>query len=266
MAEKENRGMIQRLDDKIPALKQMRRYPEQLSCIGDLELLKRPKVSIVGTRRPSHYTRQYTHEIAKALTKRGVVVVSGAAMGVDAIAHLGAGAANTIAVLPSGIDVRYPAVNRELITEIEKQGLTLSQFEDGFRATSWSFVLRNEIVVALGDLLVVTEADEGSGSMRSVEYALEMGKEIYVLVQPIGESMGTNSLLREGLAKPIYAVEDFASLFGVASSSDIVKDDFYYFCQSRPTLDSTIERFGDRVYEAELEGSIVIENGVVVLN
>ena len=120
--------------------------------------------------------------------------------------------------------------------------------------------------MALGDVLVVTEADESSGSMRSVEYALEMGKEIYVLVQPIGESIGTNGLLREGLAKPIYAVEDFVSLFGVAASLNICKDDFYYFCQSRPTLDSTIEHFGDRVYEAELEGSIVIENGVVVLN
>jgi len=258
--------MIQRIDREIPALTQMKKYPEQLSCIGDTALLERPKVSIVGTRRPSHYTKQYTHEIAKALTKRGVVVVSGVAMGVDAIAHLGAGAANTIAVLPSGIDVRYPAVNRALITEIEQQGLTLSQFEDGFRATAWSFVLRNEIVVALGDVLVVTEADEGSGSMRSVEYALEMGKEIYALVHPIGESMGTNSLLREGLAKPIYAVEDFVSLFGVASSSNICKDEFYYFCQSRPTLDNTIERFGDRVYEAELEGSIMIENGVVVLS
>jgi DNA processing protein len=258
--------MEKQLMHTIPSLKAMKKYPEQLSYKGDLALLERPRVSIVGSRKPSAYTRQVTYDIASALSKRGVVTVSGAAMGVDAIAHLGAGAESTIAVLPSGIDVRYPAVNRELIRSIESQGLTLSQFEEGFRATNWSFVLRNEIVVALGEVLVVTEADEGSGSMRSVAYALEMGKEIHVLVQQIGQSMGTNRLLREGLAKPIYAVEDFASQFGVAASSEIIRDDFYYFCQSHPTFDSAVEQFGDRIYEAELEGIVTIVDGRVRLN
>jgi len=258
--------MEKQLMQKIQALTAMKSYPEQLFYKGDLGLLDRPKVSIVGTRKPSVYTRHYTHEIAKALSRRGVVTVSGAAMGVDATAHLGAGAKSTIAVLPSGIDVRYPVVNRELITDIEVKGLTLSQFEEGFRATAWSFVLRNEIVVALGDVLVVTEADEGSGSMRSVEYALKMEKEIFVLSHRLGESKGTNSLLRAGLAQPIYDVEDFAACFGVESSSDIPKDDFYYFCQKHPTLDSAIERFGDRVYEAELEGIVTIVDGSVRLN
>ena len=258
--------MEKQLTQKIQALTAMKSYPEQLFYKGDPGLLDRPKVSIVGTRKPSVYARHYTHEIAKALSKRGVVTVSGAAMGVDAIAHLGAGADNTIAVLPSGIDVRYPAVNRELIADIEEHGLTLSQFEEGFRATNWSFVLRNEIVVALGDVLVVTEADEGSGSMRSVEYALKMEKEIFVLSHRLGESGGTNSLLRKGLAKPIYDLEDFAERFGVESSSDIPKDDFYYFCQQHPTLDSVIEKFGERVYEAELEGIVTIVDGLVRLN
>jgi len=236
-----------------------------LSYIGDMALLARPKVSIVGTRRPSSYTKQYTREVASALSRRGVVSVSGAAMGVDAIAHMGAGASDTIAVLPSGIDVRYPAVNRDLIQNIEEHGLTLSQFEPGFKATNWSFVLRNEIVVALGEVLVVAEADEGSGSMRSVEYALEMGRDIYVLPHRVGESMGTNDLLRRGLAKAIYDIEDFASMFGVESSTDIPRDEFYYFCQSQPTLDAAVTQYGERIFEAELEGLIKIEDGVVIL-
>jgi DNA processing protein len=244
----------------------MKKLPEQIAYIGDVGMLERPSVSIVGSRRPSSYTRQYTHDIASALSRRGVVTVSGAAMGVDAIAHLGAGAADTIAVLPSGIDVRYPAVNRELIRDIEEQGLTLSQFEAGFAATSWSFVLRNEIVVALGDVLVVTEADEGSGSMRSVEYALEMGKEIFVLSHRIGESMGTNGLLRRGLAQPIHSVEDFVARFGVETSSQIPRDEFYYFCQQHPTFDEAVSVYGDRVFEAELEGVLSIEGGIVSLS
>ncbi|NKQ40305.1 MAG: DNA-processing protein DprA [Sulfurovum sp.] len=250
----------------ISDLAAMKKLPKHLSYIGDISLLERPRVSIVGTRKPSHYTKQFTQDIARELAKRGVVTVSGAAMGVDAMAHRGAGSDSTIAVLPSGIDIRYPAVNRDLIESIEREGLTLSQFEQGFGATSWSFVLRNEIVVALGDVLVVTEADEGSGSMRSVEYALQMGKDIFVLSHRVGESMGTNSLLRKGLVKPIYSVEDFVSLFGVATESSLPKDKFYYFCQARPTLDEAVDKFGSRVYEAELEGIVRIEEGRVFLS
>ena len=257
--------MSKQVTEQIQALKAMKKYPPELFYKGNLALLERPKVSIVGTRRPSHYTKQFTYSIAKALAKRGVCVVSGAAMGVDAIAHSGAGEGNTIAVVANGLDIRYPAVNRSLIESIENDGLMLSQFNDGFRATGWSFVVRNELVVALGDILVVTEADLDSGSMRSVEYALRMGKEIFVLAHRLDESLGTNRLLLEGKATPIYDVEDFASRFGHAPSSDMAKDEFFYFCQASPTFDDTIAKFGDRVYEAELEGLVTIHNGIVRL-
>ena len=186
-------------------------------------------------------------------------------MGVDATAHSGAGEENTIAVVANGLDIRYPMVNRSLIERIEKKGLILSQFNDGFRTTAWSFVVRNELVVALGDILIVTEADLDSGSMRSVEYALKMGKEIWVLPQRLDESLGTNRLLVEGKAKAIQDVEIFASRFGQAVQSDIVKDEFFYFCQTSPTFDDTVKKFGDRVYEAELEGTVTIHNGIVRL-
>jgi len=257
--------MSQILSSLIPELNAMKKYPSELFYKGNLELLQRPKVSIVGTRRPSIYTKQFTYSIAKALSKRGVCVVSGAAMGVDTIAHTGAGEENTIAVVANGLNIRYPAINRELIESIESRGLMISQFNDGFRATGWSFVVRNELVVALGDILIVTEANLNSGSMRSVEYALKMGKEIFVLPQRLDESLGTNSLLREGKATAITDVELFASRFGQASSSDIEKDDFFYFCQASPTFDDTVAMFGDRVYEAELEGSVTIHNGIVRL-
>ena len=130
---------------------------------------------------------------------------------------------------------------------------------------AWSFVVRNELVVALGDILIVTQADLNSGSMRSVEYALKMGKEIWVLSQRIDESLGTNKLLSEGKAKIIIDIEDFVSRFGQDVKSNIVKDDFFYFCQKSPTFDETVEKFGSRVYEAELEGSVTIHNGIVIL-
>ena len=257
--------MSQILSSLVPELNVMKKYPPELFYKGNLELLKRPKVSIVGTRRPSLYTQQFTYTLAKALASRGVCVVSGVAMGVDAIAHEGAGVENTIAVVANGLNIRYPVINAPLIEKIEQNGLMLSQFNDGFRATGWSFVVRNELVVALGDILIVTEADLNSGSMRSVEYALRMGKEIWVLPHRLDESLGTNNLLALGQAKAIQDVETFVSRFGQAVQSDVIKDDFFYFCQASPTFDDTVAKFGDRVYEAELEGSVTIHNGIVRL-
>ncbi len=257
--------MSQMVPHTIVELEAMRKYPAELFFRGDLELLNHPKVSIVGTRTPSLYTQQITEEIAKALRKRGVCIVSGAAMGVDAIAHRAAGTDNTIAVLGCGVDIRYPVVNSELIASIEREGLLLSPFNDGFRATNWSFVVRNELVVALGEILVVTEADLKSGSLRSVEYALKMGKKVYVVPHRIGESRGTHALILSGDAEVIWDVEAFASQFGEAVESDVPKDDFFYFCQKMPTLDEALAAFGERVYEAELEGVVTIRNGIVRL-
>ncbi|MBD3793820.1 MAG: DNA-protecting protein DprA [Campylobacterales bacterium] len=258
--------MIYQLTEHIDALESMKKYPDPLFYIGNLDLLQRPKVSIVGTRRPSHYTKHFTHQLAKALVSRGVCIVSGAAMGVDTAAHIGAGVENTIAVAANSLDIRYPATNRGLIQGIESHGLVLSQFEPTFRATAWSFVVRNEIVVALGDVLIVTEADIDSGSMRSVEFALKMGKKIYVLPHRLDESLGTNQLMAQGLAKPIYDIEAFANRYGVVPKEENIKrDEFFYFCQTQPTLDEAIAKFGSRVYEAELEGIINIDNGLIQL-
>jgi DNA processing protein len=247
----------------VPELDAMKRYPDKLYFKGNTALLSRVKVSIIGSRRPSQYTQQTTYRIANGLAKNDVCIVSGAAMGVDATAHTGAGAANTIAVLPSGIDVRYPALNKKLIASIEEKGLTLSQFEPGFTATPWSFVVRNELVVALGDVLVVTQADPGSGSMRSVEFALGMGKKVYVLPHRIGESGGTDALLAEGKAEAIYDIEAFVGCYGkVRTAGD---DPFLRFCLGNPSYDEAVATYGEKLFEAELEGVITVENGRIKL-
>ncbi len=258
--------MSQSMIETISALASMKKYPKELFYKGDLALLKRPKISIVGTRRPSHYTKQFTYALSRALAKRGICVVSGAAMGVDAVAHEGAGASNTIAVLANGLDIRYPVINKNLIESIENEGLVISQFNDGFRATGWSFVVRNEVVVALGDMLIVTEAALNSGSMRSVEFAQKMGKAIFVLPHRLGESAGTTMLLDKGEAVAIHNIESFVARFGIEADSHIEKDDFFYFCQKSPSFDACIEKFGERVYEAELDGVITIQEGIVRLN
>jgi DNA processing protein len=247
----------------IPELSSMKHYPDKLYYRGNMELLQRPKISIVGTRRPNPYTRAMTLELSKKLALSGMVIVSGAAAGVDAIAHQGAGAENTIAVLPCGIDLRYPSANAELIKSIERLGLSISQFECGFEARDWSFVVRNEVVVALGDVLIVTEADLGSGSMRSVEYALAMEKPIYVLPHRINESAATRQLLAEGKATAIDDMDRFVALISQKGRNSIEDTPFIAYCRTNPIYDEAVVKFPSEIFEGELSGVIEVKNGRV---
>ena len=256
---------MKKLDNNLPELGSMKSYPKELYFSGNKELLNRVKISIVGSRKTSKYAREFTHKLSSALSKAGVCVVSGGAMGVDAVAHLGAGSSNTIAVLPCGIDVKYPSVNKNLLSDIEKNGLLMSQFAPAFRATPWSFVVRNELVVALGDVLVVAEAELGSGSMRSIEFALKMNKEIFVFPHRLGESGATNELLKNNQAKVIYDVDEFVSRFGVTTGVQKNADAFLDFCETSPTYEEALAKFPDRVFEAELSGVIEIRNAKVFL-
>ncbi len=253
-----------RIEFNIDELNLMKKYPKELFYRGNLELLKREKISIIGTRRPSSYSKFQTAQISSKLSKRGVCIVSGAAMGIDSIAHQNAGANNTIGVMANGLDIKYPNVNKSIITNIEKEGLVLSQFKDGFRATPWSFVVRNEIVVALGDCLIVSEADLKSGSMRSVEFALKMKKKIYVLPHRIDESQGTNYLLKDGLATAIYDIDEFVSQFG--SICEDKSDEFLEYCKINPNYEEAIKKYKDKVFLYELEGKINIINNIISIN
>jgi len=247
----------------IPELQKMKKYPKSLYYLGNTALLKKDKISIVGTRKPNQYTRNFTNQLAYALSQRDICIVSGAAMGVDAIAHKGALLSNTIAVMANGLDIRYPAVNKNLIESIENEGLVISQFDKGERARPWSFVVRNELVVALGDVLIVTQADLGSGTMRSVEYAQAMGKKIYVLPHRIGESEATQQLLNEGKAEAIYDINTFCNKFATLQTNS--NDTLLQFCKTFPTYDEAYKRFGDKILEYELEGKVAILNGKVLI-
>ena len=197
----------------IPSLHTMKKYPKEIFYRGDLTLLDARKISIVGTRKPNNYTKLFTSELAKKLSSFGVAIVSGGAMGVDAVAHHNA-LPRTIAVMANGLDIRYPAVNKNLIVEIENRGLALSTYRDGTTAKNYSFVERNELVVALGEVLIITQADRESGSLRSAEFAIAMGKQIYTLPHRIGESEGTNDLLHRGYAQVIYDIDSFLNSLG----------------------------------------------------
>ena len=241
----------------------MRKYPRALFFRGNAALLKRVKLSVVGSRHSNAYAKFATQELAAKLAGVGVCIVSGGAMGIDAVAHAAAGVSDTIAVLGNGLDIRYPAVNAALLESIEQKGLLLSPFEDGFKAANWSFVVRNEIVVALGEALIVAQADENSGSMRSVEYALAMGKKVYVLPHRIGDSEGTNRLLQEGKAEAIYDIDAFVARYGEAAKC--VEDPFLTFCRSNPSYEEAVRTYPQEVFSYELEGKIAVVAGKITV-
>jgi len=247
---------------KIDKLKDTPLEDKEIYYKGDLGLLQKPIVAIVGSRKPNAYAKTYTHKVAQELSNAGVVVISGGAIGVDTIAHKASGVKNTIMVAATGLDKRYPSINKNLIEEIENKGLVLSQFKEGTPSQKYNFPIRNQLIVALADAVVVTYADINSGSMRSVEYALKLQKPLYVLPHRLGESEATNQLLEENKAQAIYDIEKFVKKFGTVEIKK-GEDPFLAYCATNPTYDEAYAKYGSRLSMEELRGTIFITNGRV---
>ena len=236
-----------------------------LNFFGNISLLDSSKISIIGSRNCTQYTKNFVINISSKLAKNGVKIVSGGAIGVDIISHKSAGPENCICILPSGLDELYPQINKNFLAEIGQKGLLISQFDNNFKATNWSFVLRNEIVVALGDVLIVAEAELKSGSMKSIEFAIKQNKKIFVPLHRIGESSGTNYLLKNNLAEPIWDIDEFIQKTCGKTTEDI-NDEFLIFCQKNPNYDTIFAYDSQKLFEYELLGKIKISNGKVFLS
>lgn len=181
--------------------------PKELFYLGadPSEWLDRPRVAIVGSRGVTPYGSQATTKLAHELAERGVVIISGLALGVDGIAHEAALAAGgtTVAVLPCGLDQIYPATHTQLARRILEQGGTLiSEYEAGMPGLKQNFIARNRIVSALSNALLITEAAEKSGTLHTARFALEQGIDVLAVPGNITSptSVGTNNLIRSGAA------------------------------------------------------------------
>src|SRR5262245_60638475 len=189
-----------------PFLAEIHDPPPQLWLRGraEAELLSRASVAIVGARACSSYGRAVARSLARDLAAAGVVVVSGMARGVDGEAHRGAleGGGPTVAVLGCGIDRDYPAVHAELARRIGETGLVVSEYPPGVEPAPWRFPARNRIISGLSRAVVVVEARERSGALRTVDFALEQGRDVLVVPGEITSSLsaGVNALLRNGAA------------------------------------------------------------------
>jgi DNA processing protein len=187
---------------------------------GDVTLLAEPAVAIVGARACSPYGAQVARMLGRELAGAGVVVVSGLARGIDGEAHRGAleTDGHTVAVLGCGIDRDYPAAHTMLARSIGERSLIVSEYEGGVEPAPWRFPARNRIIAGLSAATVVVEARERSGALITADFALEEGREVFVVPGEITSTLsaGTNALLRLG-ATPLTAAADVLESFGIQS-------------------------------------------------
>lgn len=175
-----------------------------------------PRLSVVGSRKVTPYGRGVTAELTGAIARQGVIIISGLALGVDALAHaasLEAGG-QTIAVLPCGLDKPYPATNRQLARRIlEQGGALISEYPEGTEPFQSNFIARNRLVSGLGDGLLITEAAAKSGTIHTAGFALEQGKTVMAVPGNITNALseGTNNLIKAG-AVAVTTPQDIADV------------------------------------------------------
>ncbi|MFV0479137.1 MAG: DNA-processing protein DprA [Anaerorhabdus sp.] len=198
-------------DSEYPqTLRQLRYPPWVLFYEGDIALLNKRAISVVGSRNITAYGAWCTEKICQRLGKK-YVLVSGLAKGVDALVHqVGIEIGKTIAVLGCGLSVCYPRDNEKLFKKMKQEQLVISEYPQNTSPQRHHFPWRNRIVAALGEKCIVTQARFHSGTMISVNYALELSKEVYCVPYPIGEKQGEgcNLLIQQG-ANLIVEVDNF---------------------------------------------------------
>lgn len=200
-------------DGEYPgALEHLGDAPDPLYFRGDLTVLQRPCVAIVGSRKATRYGRRVAHDLAREAVRAGWTVLSGMALGIDGAAHQGALDADggTGAVLGSGPDVPSPRSHAGLLGRILEQGLVLSEHGPGTGARAWHFPRRNRILAALSRRVVVVEAAARSGALITATEAADLGREVWAVPGSIyaPTTPGTHRLLTEG-AEPVASLEEW---------------------------------------------------------
>lgn len=201
-------------DEEYPA--SLREIPDPPPALFvDGRLPDGPVVALVGSRKATVTGNDTARRIGRALAERGVWVVSGLALGIDAAALSGtvAGGGRTVGVLGCGIDVVYPKSNRGLFEDVRGGGAIVSEYYLGEAPLAWRFPARNRIIAGLSDYVVVVEAAERSGALITARHALDAGRDVWAVPGPLGavECRGSNRMLADG-AGVLWDIDEFVAL------------------------------------------------------
>ncbi len=228
-AEKNKIDIISILDARYPdALKSIYDAPMVLYVRGSFPDEKMPIVAVVGSRNASYYGIRMAKKIAADLSKSGVIVVSGMAIGVDSAAHEGALSEDgiTLAVLGGGLARIYPSENKKIADQIIKRGALISEYPLNMPPQPQFFPMRNRIISGLSQAVLVVEAGEKSGALITVDTALEQGREVFAVPGNADSkhSSGTNALIKQG-AKLITCAEDILEELELKNPTNTCKND-----------------------------------------
>ncbi len=270
-------------DKKYPSkLKQTYDYPYGLYYKGRFEGFEGKTVAIVGARECSRYGFEMAKYIATHLARHNIMVISGMAKGIDRAAHLGSLEYDYLscAVLGCGVDVCYPRENIEIYDNLCKRGVIISEHPIKTQPMAGFFPMRNRIISGLADAVIVIEARAKSGSLITVDQALEQGKEIFALPGRFGDelSKGTNELIKNG-ANIITDIEDLFEFFKISAAKNNENNKKIHFTLAEnekivysgldllpKDIGTIIEESGldyDEIFEALLN---LIMKGIVVEN
>jgi len=221
--------------------------PPLLAVLGDLRLLKREMVAVVGARNASGLGIKFAARLAADLGAAGLVIASGLARGIDHAAHQATLGTGTVAVMAGGIDIVYPPENRSLYDEIRKRGAIVSEMPLGMAPLSRHFPRRNRLISGLARGVVVVEAAERSGSLITANYALEQGREVFAVPgSPLDpRAKGANRLIRDGATLTESADDVLTVLSPILGRG--FREPSEFEVQLPPEEQSLIEREADRV-------------------
>lgn len=208
-------------DQYPPRLRSVEDAPVALYCLGEPPQWEEyPLVAVVGTRKLSSYGENNSFRLGKQIAACGGIVVSGGALGVDALAMDGALSEGkpVVGVMGTGVDVFYPRVNEALLRKTAQQGCLLSEYPPGTKGQPWQFPQRNRIVSGICNAVLVVEAPEQSGALITAELAKSQGRDVYVIPGGVGSetTVGSNRLLQRGAAAVLCGwdiMKEYASLF-----------------------------------------------------
>lgn len=210
---KENVDIITIEDDEYPRiLKNIYDYPISLYIKGNKKILNNKSIGIVGCRIASEYGIKTSQYFAYKLAQKGINIISGLAKGIDSNSHIGAIKAKgiTIGIVGNGLDIVYPKENYKLYSEILKNdGAIISEYPLGTKPEKINFPARNRIISGMSNGIIVVEAKKKSGTLITVDCALEQGRDVYVVPGNINSanSLGTNELIKQG-AKMVTKYDD----------------------------------------------------------
>ncbi len=223
---------IQKISSKsVHFPENLRRIPDspgEIYVIGSIDLLHESNsLAVVGSRKVTPYGRGVTEDLVSQIAAKGIVIISGLALGVDAIAHKAAldAGGRTIAVLPCGLDKPYPSTNRQLAKRILEEGGTLiSEYPESTPPLRPHFIARNRLVSGLSSGVLITEAAEKSGTLHTAGFALDQGKTVMAVPGNITSNLsrGTNNLIKTG-ASVVTSAQDIFNELGIGEQLEIVQ-------------------------------------------